>query len=188
MPNRFIRTDGRRASLASLALALLLGTATHSSLAQTGWEQDFDDENKPWAEIAIQLPPPVAAENLLPFEVSATATQSFAIDAKSLTLGSDGVIRYTLVATSPSGVRNISYEGIRCATFERKLYAFQHADGNWSRARNTDWQRITRNAANRQHATLAKEYFCSGLTVAGNAQQMLERIRWQHPLSDMLSQ
>src|SRR4051812_48213652 len=65
--------------------------------AQSRFEEDFDNENKPWQEIAIQLPAAPMAENLLPFYVSATATQSFAIDAKSLTVGADGVIRYTLL-------------------------------------------------------------------------------------------
>lgn len=168
---------------AGTVLALLAASAGFCH-AQSTFDEEFDDENKPWQEIAIQLPAPPAAANLLPFEVSGNATQSFAIDAKSLTLGSDGVIRYTLVATSPAGARNVSYEGIRCASFERKLYAFGHPDGHWSRSRNDQWQRIVRNAANRQHAVLFKDYFCDGLTVAGNAEQMLERIRHQRPLSD----
>ncbi|MEO7031559.1 MAG: CNP1-like family protein [Burkholderiaceae bacterium] len=164
----------------------LLGVV-HVSFAQASFDNDFDDETKPWEEIAVQLPATPLTENLLPFEVSATATQDFAIDAKSLTVGSDGVIRYTLVSTSQSGVKNISYEGIRCATFEKKLYAFGHTDGSWSRARHSEWQPIVRNAANRQHATLFKDYFCSGLTISGNAQDMLNRIRWKRPLTDSLS-
>ena len=93
-------------------LAFLLSIASVSA-AQANFEEDFDDGEKPWQEIAVQLPAPPVAANLVPFFVSATATQEFAIDAKSLTLGSDGVIRYSLVTTSTSGAKNISYEGIR---------------------------------------------------------------------------
>jgi hypothetical protein len=163
--------------------ALAVFTAATAVHAQSRFEEDFDDKDKPWEEIAIQLPPAPAAENLLPFYVSATATQTFAIDAKSLSVGSDGVIRYTLVSKSSGGATNISYEGIRCATFEKKIYAFGHSNGAWSRSRRDQWERISNNAANRQHAALAKDYFCLGNTVAGNANNMLERLRYQRTLS-----
>lgn len=172
----------------SITAIALVAAGTHLSLAQSAFDEDFDDDTKPWQEVAIQLPAAPLAANLLPFEVSATATQLFAIDAKSLTVGADGVVRYTLVTSSPEGAKNVSYEGIRCASFERKSYAFGHPDGSWSRSRHDKWQPIVRNAANRQHAILFKDYFCDGSTVAGNAQQILDRLRYQRPLSDVLSQ
>lgn len=172
-----------RIQRAGAVLALLAASASLCH-AQTAFDEEFDDENKPWQEIAIQLPPAPLAANLLPFAVSGNATQSFAIDAKSLSLGSDGVIRYTLVSSSPAGARNVSYEGIRCASFEKKVYAFGHPDGSWSRSRNDQWQRIVRNAANRQHAVLFQDYFCDSVSVVGNAEQMLERLRHQRPLTD----
>jgi hypothetical protein len=156
---------------------LVLAGAASIACGQERFEEDFDDAAKPWQEVALQLPPAPLPENLLPVYVSATATQSFAIDGKSLTVGADGVIRFTLVATSPQGAKNISYEGIRCASFEKKLYAIGHNDGHWSRSRRDQWEPIVRNAANRQHATLALDYFCESRTVAGKAEAMLERIR-----------
>ena len=165
-----------------IAFAALLGVASIAQ-SQSQFEEDFEDESKTWQEIAVQLPAAFQAENLLPFYVSATATQTFAIDAKSLTVGSDGVIRYTLVAVSPEGAKNISYEGIRCRSFEKKIYAIGHADGSWSRSRRNQWERIVQNAANRQHSTLAKDYFCRSLTVAGTPKKMLERMRGQQPLT-----
>jgi hypothetical protein len=165
-----------------IAFAVLLGVVGLAQ-SQSQFEEDFEDESKTWQEVAIQLPAALQAENLLPFYVSATATQSFAIDAKSLTVGSDGVIRYTLVAASPAGAKNISYEGIRCRSFEKKIYAIGQPDGSWSRSRRDQWERIAQNAANRQHSTLAKDYFCRSLTVAGKPEEMLERIRRQQPLT-----
>lgn len=162
---------------------MLLASATAGALAQSRFEEDFNAEDKPWQELALQLPAAPQPEDLLPFEVSATATQAFAIDAKSLTIGEDGIIRYTLVAASPAGARNISYEGIRCETFEKKLYAIGQADGSWSRSRRHQWERIVRNAANRQHAVLAIDYFCDASSIAGNAKQILERIRYERPVN-----
>lgn len=170
-----------------VVVAAMLGVVGAAE-SQSRLDEDFDDENKPWQEITIQFPTAPQTANLLPFYVSATATQSFAIDAKSLTVGSDGVIRYTLVIDSPGGAKNITYEGIRCGSFEKKIYAIGQPDGSWSRSRRNQWERIVQNAANRQHATLAKDYFCQNLVVAGDAKQMIERIRWQQPLTQQLGE
>jgi hypothetical protein len=150
----------------------------HASFAQAQqFEEDFDDENKPWEEIAIQLPPAPQADNLLSFYVSPTATQTFAVDGKSISVGSDGVVRYTLIAISHSGAKSVSYEGIRCATFEKKIYAIGRDDGTWSRSRRDKWEGIVRGNANRQHAALAMDYFCSNLIVASDAKEMLRRLK-----------
>jgi hypothetical protein len=165
-------------------IGVLYGFALQAA-AQSGsqFEEDFDDPAKPWEEIAVQFPGAPRDADLLAFSVSATATQRFAIDSRSLTVGADGVVRYTMVAVSPSGARNITYEGIRCAAFEKKLYAIGRADGTWSRSRRDKWEPIVRNAANRQQATLAQDYFCDGKTVAGDANMMLERIRQERPVT-----
>lgn len=176
--NRF----GRSTTLACSAFAVFL-TAFNPSHAQSRFEEEFDDTEKPWQEIAIQLPAIPSAEELIPFEtISAVATQSFAIDPKSLTVGSDGVVRYTLVSTSASGAKNISYEGIRCHSFEHKLYAFGHSNGNWSRSRRDQWERIPRHTTNNHHASLALDYFCQGRTVSGDAKEIIQRLKWQQPL------
>lgn len=154
---------------------------------QSQFEEDFDDEYTPWQEIAVQLPAAPQTANLLPFYVSGTATQSFAIDANSVSVGRDGVIRYTMVSTSPGGARNIRYEGIRCKTFEKKVYAFGQPDGTWSRSRRDQWERIAQNAANRQHAILAKEYFCRNLTIAGTAESMVARLRSQRSTTQQIT-
>ena len=166
---------------AALAAMFALGASAH---AQSRFEEDFDDKDKPWQEIAVQLPAAPRQEDLVPFYVSATATQSFAIDTRSLSVGTDGVIRYTLVAISDAGARNVSYEGIRCASYERKLYAFGRPDGSWSRSRRDQWERILSNAVNRQHAALAKEFFCMEKTIAGTADEMVRRLRQNQPLTE----
>jgi hypothetical protein len=160
---------------------MLLSNAPGAS-AQTRFDEDFDDTSKPWQEIAAQLPAPPKPENLLRFNAGPTATQTFAIDAQSLTVGADGVVRYTLVSTSAGGAQNISYEGIRCASKEKKLYAFGHKDGQWGRSRRDQWEPITQTVANQQHAALAQDYFCDGQSVAGNADDILRRFRNNRPL------
>lgn len=165
------------------AAALAAFFCAPPAFSQSQFEEDFDDANKPWQEVALQLPAPPNPADLIPFDVSATATQEFALDEKSLSIGPDGVIRYTLVATSPAGAKNISYEGIRCQTFEKKSYAFAHADGSWARARRDQWEPIVRNAANRQQGVLAVDYFCESKSIAGNRDIILQRLRNNRPIN-----
>jgi len=165
--------------LASLALVF----CTIAAHAQSGFDEEFDDSDKPWEELAIQLPPAPKQANLLAFDVSPTATQAFAIDPGSLTVGTDGVIRYTLVSTSRSGAKNISYEGIRCQTYEYKRYAFGQADGTWARSRRNKWDAIHGHGGNHPQAALAKDFLCLEQTIAGKADDMIGRIRNKRTLA-----
>lgn len=182
MPEHDTLTSPRSVSailLATALLVLLVGTAA----AQSPQDDEEIDQTKPWQELAVELPTAPEAKGLLHFAITPnTSSQSFQIDPKALTVGTDGVVRYTLVAQSSAGANSISYEGIRCQSFEKKLYAFGHADGSWSRARRSEWQPISKNAAIRQHMTLAQDYFCRDGQVAGKATEIIDRIRNQRPL------
>lgn len=162
-------------SAASGLAGLLLCSAV---LAQ----QDEPSRDTPAAESEVTLPAAPQKSSLLPFYVSPTATMDFAIDAKSLSVTSEGIVRYTLVVTSKAGANNVSYEGIRCSSAEKKLYATGKPDGSWSPSRRDVWSPIWDVGANRQHAALVKDYFCEGATVAGKAETIIERIRRQKPL------
>src|ERR1035437_389037 len=74
-----------------LACLVLFSSFASTCSAQANFDEDFDDLDKPWKEVAVQLPAAPIPENLLSFYVSPTATQTFAIDAKSLSIGTDGV-------------------------------------------------------------------------------------------------
>ncbi|MCX7218243.1 MAG: CNP1-like family protein [Burkholderiales bacterium] len=158
---------------------LALSGLTQLALAATS--RDIEEEvNKEWQEIALTLPTAPVAENLLAFYDS--GSQAFFIDAKSLSVNSDGSVRYTLVSNSSGGAKNISYEGIRCQTGEKKLYAFGRSDGSWSNSRRDQWERISDAGANKQHNTLFYDYFCEGKSIAGKAEQIITRIKHKQVL------
>jgi hypothetical protein len=177
-------SNGIRRNVIHALVGIALLSTMSIALAQSQFDEDFDDENKPWEEITVQLPPAPKSENLLPFYVSPTATQKFAVDSQSINVGKDGVVRYILVSVSPEGAKNVSYEGIRCATFEKKVYAIGRDDGTWARSRRHKWEMIVRGGANRQHAALTLDYFCSNLTVAGNEKEMIKRLKSKKTLTD----
>ncbi|MEO8408069.1 MAG: CNP1-like family protein, partial [Oxalobacteraceae bacterium] len=105
----------RPSSMSFLAIALLALLAG-GAIAQSPQDDEESDKTKPWQELALELPAAPDAKALLYFEITPNTSQRFHIDPKALTVGADGVVRYTLVAQSSNGASNISYEGIRCKT------------------------------------------------------------------------
>lgn len=127
-------------------------------LFAAGFDSDF--EEKIWSEMEVQLPAFPVKGDLVAFKVGSATETLFQIDSRSLSVGSDDVIRYTVVVTSSEGAQSISYEGMRCLTGERRLYAFGHSDNTWSKARSNQWTRIT-GSLNNYHVELFVDYFCS---------------------------
>ncbi len=166
------------------ALAILAACSFSAAAGEppAGFEEDFDDQTKQWTEIAVQMPPAPQEKDLKAFYVGPTARQQFFVDVNSISVGSDGVVRYTLVGVSQSGAKNISYEGIRCETYQKKQYAFGRSDGTWARSRQDQWRPITEMMANRQDAALAKDYLCDMNAVAGSAATIAGRFKNSHPL------
>jgi CNP1-like family len=145
---------GLAAAAACLALA-------HAGAAGAQFKSDWQiqQEARNWQETAVSLPPAPKAQDLLEFSVGAATDFRFYIDATSLSVGSDGVVRYVLVARSPSGARNVSYEGIRCESRNYRIYATGRRDGTWTKARRVRWRAIGVGSTN-WHAALERDYFC----------------------------
>lgn len=145
-------------------------------------EFDNEYEEKPWEEIEAQLPSFPKPESLESFFVSATTDNKFMVDRDSISVGTDGVVRYTLVVVSSSGAQNVSYDGLRCSTTERRLYAFGRSDKTWSKARGNQWVKIQDSTLNRHHAALYFEYFCpSGIVVRDADEARLALRSGGHP-------
>lgn len=169
----------RSTSLLAL-FGVLASLAGQSALAD--FEEDYDD--KQWKEVAVQLPPAPQQGNLLPFYVSAATDNEFFIDGASLAVGADGVIRYVLVVQTSGGARNVSFEGLRCETQERRIYASGRPDGSWSKSRNNEWKRIQNVAANRYHAALFSDYFCPEGVIVRSVEEARDALkRGRHPES-----
>jgi hypothetical protein len=105
--------------LAALALAAhaVLGVAQPKS----DWE--IEVERRGWKESEYNLPAPPKPADVIEFFVSSATDFRFFVDPQSLSVGKDGVVRYTLLARSPSGAENVTFEGIRCSEGWLRVYA-----------------------------------------------------------------
>ena len=99
-------------------------------------------DRTPWTESLTRLPPAPADADLIEFELDGAATAfRYFIDGRHLEVGSDQVVRYTLVARSASGAGNLSFEGMRCTPKgQYKVYAY--GAGTGFTPVNEDWQVI----------------------------------------------
>lgn len=140
-------------------LVCCLGFAAAGPGAQASEEEDPFAE-KPWEELKAELPPFPRDADFYDFYVSPTATSRFFVDRETLQVGADGVVRYVLLVLSPSGARNVTFEGMRCKTRERRIYASGRPDGSWSENRSERWLPVREAVTNRHHAALFTDYFC----------------------------
>jgi CNP1-like family protein len=132
-------------------------TACSSPTWISDWEREHESRLRP-PEEAFALPAYPAEQGLIEFFVAATSEFRFFIDQSSISVGKDGVVRYALVARSPAGADNVSFEGMRCTTGEVRLYALGRG-GGWVR-RTGDWRAIQPRSVQRWHNALYNEYFC----------------------------
>jgi len=92
-----------------------------------------------WKEAHTALPPLPADENLIPVDAPDGAPgYDYLVDRDSISLGSDGVMRYTVVVRSGTGAVNVFHEGMRCETDQVRTYAYASRDGGFRRMED-DW-------------------------------------------------
>jgi CNP1-like family len=136
-----------------------------------------EEPEKPvWAEESIAFPDYPKDEDLVPVEMAASSNQ-FLIDGKSLNLGADGVMRYTMVIRSSGGAMNVTYEGLRCETREKKLYALGRKDGTWGAARSLKWIAVSESGSRTYQTALMNDFFCPQKVSVKTAGEALSALR-----------
>jgi CNP1-like family protein len=141
----------------ALSLAAALAAAACSTTKpqeQSDWERR-NPQGVVTTEEEVDPPAYPVAKNLVQFSVPEADGFRFFIDRASLSVSKEGLVRYVLVARSPEGVDNVSFEGLRCASAEQRLYALARPDRSWTAARST-W----RPASSPRHLSLVRDYFC----------------------------
>lgn len=118
---------------------------------------------------------PPNPSSLLPFYVSQHTIFKFAVDTNSILIGADGVTRYIVVITNPSGGQQAQYEGIRCDSFQWRLYGTLE-NNVWKENPLSSWRMIQSNVPNRYQAALAQGAFCNFNSQEKNIKTVLQSL------------
>ena len=165
-------------------IAAFLGTMAASSpvRAQLFGPLNKDFEEKAWEEQKLMLPAYPKDANLSQIEVGPVTSFRFYVDRESINVGTDGVVRFTLIARSDAGASNVSFEGIRCDTQERKIYSIGRPDGSWIAARNPSWAPLSRQFVNAAQTVLYEDYFCPEKRIVSSVSEAVDSVKYGgHP-------
>jgi hypothetical protein len=144
---------------AAVALILLCGASVFAQLVP----QDPD-----WKELDVP-PPSFSKDGLIAVDMPAFVSLKFGIDPATLSVSTDRIVRYVMVAISPSGAVSAMYEGLRCSQSEFKTYARWSASGKWLQAKDPQWRPLNDNNTSHHALALARQGACDGRAAAASS-------------------
>ena len=163
----------RISALPALILLLVAGSAAAQLI----------DQDPDWKEVDVPAPPAFKTDRLIPLEMPRHISLKLGVDPETLRITSDGIVRYVMVATSPSGNVNATYEGIRCLTGEVKTYARHGATGKWSPVVDPQWKPLNGNQPSLHALALARQGACDGRAATSQSPEDIIR-KLKNPLPE----
>ncbi|WP_296808281.1 CNP1-like family protein [Thiocapsa sp.] len=152
----------------TLLWLLLLCFAISASAAENAFVNDAEPPvpssvrpGTPWKEADTALPPwPKDADLVELVPDGPDAAMRYFIDTANLNVGTDDVVRYTLVAEGRTGARNLSFEGIRCTPRGAyKIYAYG-AGERFVPIESEEWLPLPAHGGERWRHDLWRFHFC----------------------------
>lgn len=156
-----------------LFLLLALYGCGVAAQIKSDWERENEERLKQ-AEEQVVAPPAFDRARLVELALAAPADFRYFVDPATLSVGADRIVRYVMVARSPSGVENVSFEGLRCPG-EYRLLAVGRPDGSWG-GRPSEWRPVPRDARMAQNA-LSRRYFCPVRLAIRSPQEGVDALR-----------
>jgi hypothetical protein len=109
------------------------------------------------------LPDVAQATDWVEFHVGSETRNRYFVARASLSVGKDEVTRFISRVLTAGGAETVSVEGIRCATAERRLYAYLRTGAGWVTPRGVRWSPVyTGNRFNAYHYALFDGLVCAG--------------------------
>lgn len=141
--------------------------AAASAAGSFDYEPKFDPSAvSKWRESDITLPAYPNEEDLIRVPLSPVDSFRLYLDRTSLTVGADGVLRLAAVLESPTGARNVFYDGFRCETREFKTYAVGSSTRQWRQQASAPWQPVAPPGRYDFRYQLYKQHLCDSTNTA----------------------
>jgi hypothetical protein len=129
-----------------------------------------------WRETEVPPPPALKVQGLVPLEMPGTALR-FGVQADSMSIGADRIVRYVVVATSSTGAVNAMYEGLRCSSGDFKVYARHNPDSGWVATKDFQWRSLHEQPVSRHSLIIARTGACIGHGTNTSAQRIIADLK-----------
>ncbi len=169
--------------LAAIALAATLSVAAGCARPLLSFDEADDSAapRKAPVEPAVSLPAAPKDQDLLGFDVIPRTTLEYFVDASSISLPGEGIVRFTVVARTGSAA-NVSYEGFRCLTREHKIYARANRNGAWLPVKDPGWTPISDRTTPMYRRELYWNFLCPAKHVISTPREGADALRFgRHP-------
>lgn len=120
------------------------------------------DPDAEWKETEAPPPPAFSSAHLLKLDMPPYVSMQLGIDPATLQVTPDGVVRYVVVISSPSGTVSALYEGLRCATAEVKTYARASGNQPWTVVKEPQWRGLNDPLPSKHALVFARQGACEG--------------------------
>jgi len=162
-------------------LLILLVLALPAAAEDNSW---YHEPPKAWGEEeeereeAVVVPPLPDVRQLIALDSGFEGYRYF-LDPGSLSIADHRTVRYAVVVESPNGVRNVLYEGIQCGSRQYKTYAYAAGEGPYQTTTAPEWKPIRGTTAFTYRRDLQEFYFCEGMTLRTNVDDIVRRIKYR---------
>ena len=130
-------------------------------------------------EDEVPPPPAYSTSGLVDVDMPVGSTVKVGLDPNTLMLNQKtGIVRYVVVMRGTAAV-NASYEGIRCATGEWRIYARQTEGNPWTDNEDDTWKPLSQRSGTiiSYPVRLARDGLCMGSSLRFSAQEMVRELR-----------
>lgn len=172
----------RRLAFLAVVLALAVGgCGGGGAKVHEAPEQEGDDPGAPRREAAVKFPPYPKEQNLLRFEMLPRTAFEYFVDGSSISILDDGIVRFAVVVRTATAV-NVSYEGYRCVSRERRTYGRANRDGVWIETKDSGWVSVGPREVSGFRHELYWHYFCPGKRIISSVREGTDALRFGgHP-------
>lgn len=129
-----------------------------------------------WREAQSPAPPALDLKGLIALDIPGSSLR-FGVQPASVSIGADGIVRYVVVATSPSGAVNAIYEGIRCGSGDFRVLARHNPDSGWTIANDSPWRSLHEQPRSRHSLLIARTGACIGHGTNKSATRIVRDLR-----------
>lgn len=167
--------DSTAARAASWLTALLINGL---AVLPSGAFGEYIEPGIDWRENALGAPPAFDPARLIAVDAPRGSTLNFGVDPQTITVGTDGVVRYVVVASSRQGANTALFEGIRCGNGEFRTYARRNkGEADWSLVDNVEWQPLSGTGMAAHVLAIARAGICTGRAPNTPVDQMVRDLR-----------